>query len=116
VDASGRGSQTPQWLESLGYSRPEESTVKVSLGYATRIYRRPHNLPDWKALYVVPRPPTKRGGIIFPIEGDRWMVTLFGWLGVYRTCLGKGNIGSWFSYRNSDYGVTLYLDRQELPD
>jgi 2-polyprenyl-6-methoxyphenol hydroxylase-like FAD-dependent oxidoreductase len=71
VDASGRGSQTLQWLESLGYPRPGESTVKVSLGYATRIYRRPQNLPDWKALYVVPRPPTKRGGIIFPIEDDR---------------------------------------------
>jgi 2-polyprenyl-6-methoxyphenol hydroxylase-like FAD-dependent oxidoreductase len=81
VDASGRGSHTPRWLETLGYAKPEESTIPVSVGYATRLYRRPQTLPDWKALYVVPQPPTKRGGGIFPIEDDRWMVTLFGWLG-----------------------------------
>jgi 2-polyprenyl-6-methoxyphenol hydroxylase-like FAD-dependent oxidoreductase len=81
VDASGRGSQTPRWLEALGYPRPEESTVTVQMGYATRIYRRPQPLPGWKILYVLPRPPARRGGGIFPIEDDRWMVTLCGWLG-----------------------------------
>jgi 2-polyprenyl-6-methoxyphenol hydroxylase-like FAD-dependent oxidoreductase len=38
VDASGRGSQTPQWLASLGYDRVEETAIKVDVGYATRLY------------------------------------------------------------------------------
>lgn len=78
VDASGRGSRAPQWLESLGYARVEETSVKVDTGYATRIYRRPSHLPiDWKMLMVYAMPPhEKRGGVVFPIEGDRWMVSL----------------------------------------
>ena len=39
VDASGRGSRTPAWLESLGYPRPELEQVRIGLAYATRIYR-----------------------------------------------------------------------------
>lgn len=81
VDASGRGSQTPHWLDSLGYQKPEESTVKIGIGYATKIYRRPDNFSAWKALIVTPQPPDVRGGIIFPIEGNRWIVTLIGALG-----------------------------------
>jgi 2-polyprenyl-6-methoxyphenol hydroxylase-like FAD-dependent oxidoreductase len=40
VDASGRGSSSPKWLEALGYTRPPESVIKVDVGYATRVYRR----------------------------------------------------------------------------
>lgn len=78
VDASGRGSRAPQWLVSLGYARVEETSVKVDVGYASRIYRRPGHLPlDWKLLVVAPRPPhDRRVGIISLIEGDCWMVTL----------------------------------------
>jgi 2-polyprenyl-6-methoxyphenol hydroxylase-like FAD-dependent oxidoreductase len=85
VDASGRGSRAPQWLTSLGYGRVEETSVKVDVGYATRIYRRPSDLPlDWKLLLVYPTPPhERRGGLVFPIENDCWMVTLAGRLGEY---------------------------------
>ena len=41
VDASGRGSRTPTWLESLGYARPDLEQVRIGLAYATRIYRLP---------------------------------------------------------------------------
>lgn len=78
VDASGRGSRTPQRLEELGYRRPREQLVKVDYAYASRVYERPVRGPDWKSLYVVDRPPAKRGGLILPIEGNRWMVTLIG--------------------------------------
>src|SRR5487761_771011 len=40
VDASGRGSRTPRWLDELGYEQPRESVVKVGLAYTSRIYRR----------------------------------------------------------------------------
>ena len=38
VDASGRGSRVPQWLASLGYAAPEETTVGVDIRYASRFY------------------------------------------------------------------------------
>jgi flavin-dependent dehydrogenase len=85
VDASGRGSRAPQWLMSLGYDRVEETSVKVDIGYATRIYHRPSNLPlDWKMLIIYPTPPhEKRSGLVFPIEDDCWMVSLAGRLRDY---------------------------------
>jgi 2-polyprenyl-6-methoxyphenol hydroxylase-like FAD-dependent oxidoreductase len=74
IDASGRGSRAPQWLVSLGYPQVEETTVKVHIGYATRIYRRPSHLPiDWKVLTTFDE---RRAGVIFSMEGDRWTVTL----------------------------------------
>jgi hypothetical protein len=35
VDATGRGSRTPAWLEALGYPRPPNEQVRIGLGYAT---------------------------------------------------------------------------------
>jgi 2-polyprenyl-6-methoxyphenol hydroxylase-like FAD-dependent oxidoreductase len=85
VDASGRGSRAPQWLASLGYGQVEETSVKIEVGYASRIYRCPDQLPtDWKVLMVSGTPPdNKRAGLIFPIEGGYWMVTLAGRLRDY---------------------------------
>lgn len=85
VDASGRNSQAPQWLESLGYAPPDESTVDALPGYATRIYRRPSQFnASWKMMHIKPAAPdSTRGGLIVPIEGDRWHVTLIGMGGDY---------------------------------
>ena len=85
VDASGRGSRAPQWLASLGYGRVEETSVKIDVGYASRIYRCPAQLPtNWKVLFVFGTPPDdKRAGVIFPIEGGCWIVTLIGVLRDY---------------------------------
>ena len=80
VDASGRGSVLPDWLEALGRHRPRESTVDAFLGYASRTYAIPDDFrADWKSTYIQAAPPREsRGGIIMPIEGDRWIVTLLG--------------------------------------
>jgi flavin-dependent dehydrogenase len=80
ADAAGRHSRTPQWLKSLGYPVPQETVVNAFLGYASRFYRRPEGFQaDWKAAYVQVAPPDqKRAGVIFPVEGGRWMVTLGG--------------------------------------
>jgi 2-polyprenyl-6-methoxyphenol hydroxylase-like FAD-dependent oxidoreductase len=85
VDASGRGSQTPQWLAALGYDTVEENTIKVDVGYATRIYRRPeYNNFDHNVLAVYSTPPAgKRAGVLAPIEGNRWIVTMIGWIRDY---------------------------------
>lgn len=83
VEAGGRGSTAPRWLEAAGFPRPDEELVEVKVGYASRIYRRPPVLPDWKGLFVIPRPPAKRAAAIFPLDGERWLVTLAGWLADY---------------------------------
>jgi 2-polyprenyl-6-methoxyphenol hydroxylase-like FAD-dependent oxidoreductase len=85
VDAGGRGSRAPQWLTSLGYGSVQETSVKIEVGYATRIYRCPAQLPaGWKTLFIYGKPPDdKRGGVIFPIQGGYWMVTLSGALRDY---------------------------------
>jgi 2-polyprenyl-6-methoxyphenol hydroxylase-like FAD-dependent oxidoreductase len=81
VDTSGRGSQSPKWLEMMGYERPEESTVKVNVAYATRMYKR--TIPDAQSpVYLIfSTPPQKRLAAIFPVEGGRWIATLGGMLG-----------------------------------
>jgi 2-polyprenyl-6-methoxyphenol hydroxylase-like FAD-dependent oxidoreductase len=76
VDAGGRGSQTPQRLAELGYRQPLEVRVDANVGYATRVYERPAGTRNWQSLVVFDPPPRHRGGLIFPIEGQRWMVTL----------------------------------------
>ncbi len=79
VDASGRNSQAPQWLEALGYQAPKETIVNAHPGYASRIYQIPAEFQaDWKALYLQASPPKRnRAGIVYPIEGDRWTVGTF---------------------------------------
>lgn len=82
VDASGRGSRTPQWLEAEGYARVEETQLKVDVGYATRLYRPPPDADEaWKALIVSAElPRTRRSGSIVPVEDGLWSVTMCGWL------------------------------------
>lgn len=80
VDASGRSSRAPQWLQALGYQPPAETIVNSHLGYASALFApNPDFQPPWKAVYVQPAPPAdKRGGVIWPVEGGRWIVTLLG--------------------------------------
>jgi flavin-dependent dehydrogenase len=78
LDASGRDSHAPQWLEAVGYERPERTLINAFAGYATRIYRFNQKF-DWQILYAQPTAPAdRRGGIITPIEGGLWHVTLIG--------------------------------------
>ncbi|OWY65695.1 2-polyprenyl-6-methoxyphenol hydroxylase-like oxidoreductase [cyanobacterium TDX16] len=80
VDASGRNSALPKWLEELGYSTPSETVIDAFFGYTTRWYERPADLQaDWKILVVLPKPPHEsRCGVLSPIEGDRWLLSLYG--------------------------------------
>jgi 2-polyprenyl-6-methoxyphenol hydroxylase-like FAD-dependent oxidoreductase len=80
VDASGRRSHTAAWLQAAGYMRPSETTVDAELAYASRIYRRGRDdLGGWKAVFLQAQPPySRRMGLLFPIERDRWMLTVAG--------------------------------------
>ena len=82
VDATGRGSRTPLWLEALGYARPAKEQVRIGLGYATRTYRLPSDaLGGELGLVEAPTPQHPRAGALLMQEGDRWIVTLAGMLG-----------------------------------
>jgi 2-polyprenyl-6-methoxyphenol hydroxylase-like FAD-dependent oxidoreductase len=85
VVADGRNSRLPDWLTALGYERPEETVVNSFHGYASRFYRPPVGFEsDWKALYIQQDPPgDPRGGIVSPVEGGCWLVSLVGGDGDY---------------------------------
>jgi 2-polyprenyl-6-methoxyphenol hydroxylase-like FAD-dependent oxidoreductase len=82
VDATGRGSRTPVWLEALGYPWPPTEQVQIGLGYATRIYRLPPDaLQGDLAVVQTATPEHPRAGGLQALEGDRWLLTLAGILG-----------------------------------
>ncbi len=84
VDASGRASYAPRWLEALGFEKPPEERVEIALGYSSRFFRRrPADLNGDLGVVVTPSPLGKRGGVMAVQEGDRWMVTLTGHFGNY---------------------------------
>jgi 2-polyprenyl-6-methoxyphenol hydroxylase-like FAD-dependent oxidoreductase len=85
VVADGRNSRLPAWLAALGYEPPEETVVNSFQGYASRFYRPPAAFAsDWKGLYIQQAPPgDPRGGLVSPVEGGRWLVTLVGGDGRY---------------------------------
>jgi hypothetical protein len=82
VDATGRGSRTPAWLEALGHPRPPKEQVRIGLGYATRIYRQRRGaLGGDLAVLHAATPQHPRTGALQVLEGDRWLLTLGGILG-----------------------------------
>lgn len=85
VDAGGRGSKTLAWLEALGHAQPPESSVRVQVGYSSRVFDLPEpERFDWRGAYVVGGPAERhRIGAIFPIEDKRAIVVLAGLLGDY---------------------------------
>jgi len=82
VDASGRGSASPAWLESLGYARPEEEKIEIGIGYTTRVYRRrPTDLNGKVAVVIAGSGPNWRNGALLYQTEDRWIVSVGGYLG-----------------------------------
>ena len=139
VDASGRNSCAPKWLGALGYEMPEETRIHSFLGYASRLYQCPQReAPDWKLLYVMPSPPNQpRGGMIFPLECDRWIVTLAG-MGkdypptqekgflefarslrsevIYQTITKAQPLSSIYGYRNTENRLRHYEKLKRIPE
>lgn len=83
VDATGRGSRTPAWLEELGYGRPHEDRVKIDLSYASRRYRLPDDAVLGGDAAIIPAvsPALPRGGFFLDIGHGQYMVSLCGALG-----------------------------------
>ena len=82
VDASGRGSASPAWLEQLGYQPPAEDKVEIGIGYMTRTYRRkPGDLNGKLGIVIAGSAPNWRNGVILALENDTWTVSVGGFLG-----------------------------------
>ncbi len=92
VDASGRGTRIVDWLSELGIAAPEQTVVDATSGYSTRWYQGPSEADRpqewwWRSLWIEPvsedpeRPEEGYFGLLFPIEGDRWIVTTAPWGG-----------------------------------
>jgi 2-polyprenyl-6-methoxyphenol hydroxylase-like FAD-dependent oxidoreductase len=79
VDATGRGSRSPQWLVQAGFPAPEEEVVECQASYATRQYQlEPGQLEGIKSVLVAPSPGSLRGAVLAQQEGGRWILTLIG--------------------------------------
>jgi 2-polyprenyl-6-methoxyphenol hydroxylase-like FAD-dependent oxidoreductase len=82
VDASGRTSRLPDWLQRRGHPRPAREAFRVDVSYATRIFRRePGALDGDLALVVAATPERPRAAAVLAQEGDRWTVSLSGYFG-----------------------------------
>lgn len=80
VDASGRNSLLPKWLETIGYQAPRKTVVNSFGGYSSCWYEVPEDFQaDWKGIVVANKAPDdKRGGFLCPVEDNRWVVTAMG--------------------------------------
>lgn len=82
VDATGRGSQLPLWLTQLGAAAPREQCVRADVRYTScYVRRKPTHLAGDPGLVITPAPPSLRGAAVLAVEGDRYLVTLCGYLG-----------------------------------
>jgi 2-polyprenyl-6-methoxyphenol hydroxylase-like FAD-dependent oxidoreductase len=83
VDCTGRGSRAGRWLAAVGCPAPPVSDVVVKVGYASKVLHRADGPGDDGAgVFVLPTAPhQKRAGLLLPIEGDRWLLSMGGWHG-----------------------------------
>lgn len=83
VEATGRGSHLPAWLERHGYRRPPESSHELGLSYTSWTFpREPGDLDGAAVCVVSAGPDLPRSGGASAIEGDRWLVTASAYHGV----------------------------------
>ena len=80
VAATGRAAKVSTWLEELGYPRAVEERVDVDIFYASRYLRLPAGVLGRDRVVLddahAGRP---RGIAAQSVEGDRWIVTLYGY-------------------------------------
>ncbi|MBB3665568.1 2-polyprenyl-6-methoxyphenol hydroxylase-like FAD-dependent oxidoreductase [Prauserella sediminis] len=85
VDATGRGSRSPFWIEDLGYERPVERHVRIYMGYSTWTVRLPEGaLPKGLAGISASASPANPFGVaIRPCGNGLHDVAAYGMAGHY---------------------------------
>jgi 2-polyprenyl-6-methoxyphenol hydroxylase-like FAD-dependent oxidoreductase len=82
VDATGRGSHLPAFLEELGYGRPREDELAVHLAYASQPLRIPPGTLREDIIVVFPQPGRPSIFVLVGYENDTWLLTLGGMAGL----------------------------------
>ncbi|MET0390950.1 MAG: FAD-dependent monooxygenase [Polyangiales bacterium] len=81
MDASGRGSQLPAWLQQLGAAAPAEERVRVDISYSSCfVRRRPGDLGGKQTFIINPHPTSRRAAAALAQEGDRFILAFTGYL------------------------------------
>jgi 2-polyprenyl-6-methoxyphenol hydroxylase-like FAD-dependent oxidoreductase len=78
VDATGRGTRLPAWLQKWGFERPGEDAVDVGIGYATHQVLIPDGLIAEKVIVAGASREQPRGLGMLYYEDGTWGVTTFG--------------------------------------
>lgn len=81
VDATGRGSRTPAFLERLGYQRPVEDEVVVRLVYASQLLRIPPGMHHQLLVFAGPVAGRPAGMGLLTYEDNTWLLTAIGLAG-----------------------------------
>ncbi|MFI8993451.1 NAD(P)/FAD-dependent oxidoreductase [Streptomyces sp. NPDC053542] len=82
VDATGRSSAAPEWLAALGRAAPPAECVDPGLAYTTLQYKgAPGNDSPYQGVHIQPDRDHPRGAALFPVEADRWLLTVYGMRG-----------------------------------
>src|SRR3984885_3609582 len=78
VDASGRISLTQGFLEAIGWQKPSTVEIGMDQAYSTLVFEKPEDAPtDWRVvIHAAAAPHSSRHGVLFPMEGGRWSVSL----------------------------------------
>ena len=84
VDAGGRGSRAPHWLEAMGFAAPTATTIGVATAYSTANFRRPASFAGEPLIFITgPAPRFSRRGYLITIENETLLVSLIGRFGDY---------------------------------
>jgi 2-polyprenyl-6-methoxyphenol hydroxylase-like FAD-dependent oxidoreductase len=78
VDAAGRGTRLPVWLEQWGYQRPPEKTVEVGIGYASHQFRLPEGAIRERVIVAGASRHQPLGLGLLGYEDGTWTLTTFG--------------------------------------
>jgi 2-polyprenyl-6-methoxyphenol hydroxylase-like FAD-dependent oxidoreductase len=78
VDAAGRGTRLPVWLEQWGFQRPPEKTVEVGIGYASHQFRLPEGAIRERVIVAGASREQPLGLGLLGYEDGTWTLTAFG--------------------------------------
>ncbi|MGE2816963.1 FAD-dependent oxidoreductase [Mycobacterium heidelbergense] len=76
VDATGRGSRMPVFLEKLGYGRPPENELVVRMAYASQMLKIPSGMLGTRLVGRPPEPGRPEGFVLVGNENNDWVLTL----------------------------------------
>ena len=80
IDSSGRGALSLAALRATDQPIPAETVVGIDMAYATTVFSIPDDAPrHWKGVFTFPNAPKgRRGALMLPIEGNRWILSMGG--------------------------------------